>query len=305
MGARAERVSVVITTYNRPDALVLTLLGLLHQTVAPHEVLVADDGSRPDTLAALQALPQAGIRWPWPLAHVWIPDQGFRAGTARNRGVQQATGDRVLFLDGDCIARRRCIEGHLALAGRAAAPVLVTGSRVLMSEGLTAHWLSTLAEGGAGVAATAITQLEQAWPSLRWRLGGQVNKLSHLAYVPGVAHPVAERFAWRRIKSANLSMPMHVLQQINGFDETFVGWGHEDADVVLRAMQAGCRRVDGHWATEVLHLWHAERKAGEESANRQRVQARLDAAPGSLPPRAPLGLAEAVGDPSVVVTRLN
>jgi GT2 family glycosyltransferase len=297
----ANRVSVVITTYNRPDALVLTLLGLLRQSVAPHEVVVADDGSRPETLAALRAVP---IRWPWPLVHVWIPDEGFRAGTARNRGVLQCSGERVLFLDGDCIARRRCIEGHLALAARGP-DALVTGSRVLMSEPLTAHWLGTLAQGGAGVAATAVARLEQAWPSLRWRATGGLNKLSHLAYLPGMAHPVAERFAWRRIKSANLSMPMHVLQQINGFDETFVGWGHEDADVALRAMQAGCRRVDGHWATEVFHLWHAERKAGEESANRQRVQARLDAAPGSVAPRAPLGLAEAAGDGSVVVTPLN
>lgn len=297
---KSERVSVVITTYNRPDALVLTLLGLLRQSVAPHEVLVADDGSRPETLATLQGLRAAGVAWPWPLVHVWIPDQGFRAGAARNRGVLHASGERVLFLDGDCMARQRCVEGHVALGLRSRGG-LVTGSRVLMSEGLTAHWLQHLAEAGAGAMLRPVAGLEQALPSLRWRVSGGINKLSHLAYLPGVAHPVAERFAWRRIKSANLSMPMHVLKQINGFDESFVGWGHEDADVVLRAMKAGCRRVDGHWATEVFHLWHRERKGGEESANRARVVARL----ADATVRAPVGLTEAANDPTVVVTRLN
>lgn len=292
----SESVSVVVTTYNRPDALVLTLLALTRQSVLPREVVVADDGSKPDTLASLR---RVAASYPLSLVHTWIPDQGFRAGTARNRGVLQCSGDRVLFLDGDCMARRRCIEGHVALGAKAAGG-LVAGSRVLMSEALTRDWLTRLSNNGAA-ASEAMADLERWWPSVRQRARGHLNKLAHLVYSPDLLHPVAERFAWRRVKSANLSVPMTVLKQINGFDETFVGWGHEDADVVLRAMKAGCRRVDGHWATEVFHLWHPERKGGEESANRARVEQRMS----DDTVRAPIGLAEAANDPSVVVTRLN
>jgi len=64
------------------------------------------------------------------------------------------------------------------------------------------------------------------------------------------------------------------LLKVNGFDESFVGWGHEDSDLVLRLFHAGIKRKDGALATEVLHLWHREAKRDEESSNRQVVLAR-------------------------------
>ena len=62
---------------------------------------------------------------------------------------------------------------------------------------------------------------------------------------------------------------------VNGFDETFSGWGHEDADLVLRLHNQGLVRKNGHLATEVFHLWHREASRQNEAANRARVQARL------------------------------
>ena len=62
---------------------------------------------------------------------------------------------------------------------------------------------------------------------------------------------------------------------VNGFDETFEGWGHEDADLVLRLNHFGILRKNGFWATEVFHLWHPEQKRDKESVNEKRVRERM------------------------------
>src|SRR6185312_8228724 len=48
----AELISVIVTTYNREDALDAVLRSLAHQSDADFEVIVADDGSGPATSAA-------------------------------------------------------------------------------------------------------------------------------------------------------------------------------------------------------------------------------------------------------------
>ena len=62
---------------------------------------------------------------------------------------------------------------------------------------------------------------------------------------------------------------------VNGFDETFEGWGHEDADLVLRLSNFGVQRKNGFWATEVFHLWHREQKRDKESLNEKKVRQRM------------------------------
>ena len=75
--------------------------------------------------------------------------------------------------------------------------------------------------------------------------------------------------------------------RINGFDESFTGWGHEDADLAVRLMRSGIQRKDGRYALPVLHLWHPENPRGNEATNRARLQETLD---GERPLRAALGL---------------
>ena len=88
---------------------------------------------------------------------------------------------------------------------------------------------------------------------------------------------------------------------MNGFDETFSGWGHEDADLVLRLHNAGLKRKNGFLATEVFHLWHRENSRAEEAANRQRVLARVES--GII--AAGTGFAQALHAAGTVVTELN
>src|SRR5579862_7509054 len=98
----AELISVIVTTYNREDALDAVLRSLAAQSDRNFEVIVADDGSKPATAALVESWkPKIGRR----LDHVWHEDRGFRAAEIRNRAILASRGDYIVFLDGDCIAR--------------------------------------------------------------------------------------------------------------------------------------------------------------------------------------------------------
>ena len=106
----AERISVIVATYNRPDALDAVLRSLERQSDTDFEVLVADDGSTPPTKELIDAWQP---RFNGRLHHVWHPDDGFRLAEIRNRAILVASGDYCIFLDGDCIARTDFVAAHL------------------------------------------------------------------------------------------------------------------------------------------------------------------------------------------------
>ena len=112
---QAPAISVVITTYNRPDALEAVVEACFAQDDKNFEIIIADDGSTANTKACIDRL---RARAPVPLQHVWQPDDGFRAAMARNRGTLAAAGDYIVFLDGDCIPQRDFIARHRRLAAR-------------------------------------------------------------------------------------------------------------------------------------------------------------------------------------------
>ncbi|PMS18790.1 glycosyl transferase family 2 [Trinickia dabaoshanensis] len=253
-------ITVIVTTYNRPDALELVLAGCLAQSDRHFEIVVADDGSGTPTRELVERTAHAS---PIPIVHAWQPDEGFRAAASRNGAIALARGEYLIFLDGDCVPQRDFVARHRALAQPR---MLVTGSRILLRQRLTALALEkrlALAE-----------QPAVFW--IRQRLAGQVNKiLPLLLKLPDFAKRRVDGFVWRGIKTCNLGAWRADVAAVNGFDETFVGWGHEDADLVARLHNAGIGRKNGYLATEVLHLWHPEAARDREGPNHDRVLARL------------------------------
>jgi glycosyltransferase involved in cell wall biosynthesis len=248
----ARTLSVVITTYNRPDALAAVVRACFMQDDKDFEIIIADDGSAANTAACVERLARDA---PVPLAHVWQPDQGFRAAMARNRGILAARGGYIIFLDGDCIPQRDFIARHRALSAPGS---LVAGSRILLSEALTRRVLAQEIDLSATSLGTR----------LGWRLSGDLNKVLPLALRWPDLGRTARKFSWRRIKSCNLAVWRSDLERVNGFDESFTGWGHEDADLVVRLFYAGIQRKDGAFATEVFHLWHREAQRDQATNNR-------------------------------------
>lgn len=264
--------SVVVTTYNRPAALAAVLAGLLAQHDRGFEVLIADDGSADETRRLVE---RVAANAALPIAHVWQEDRGFRAGAARNRAAARAAGGYLVFLDGDCVPRRDFVARHRALAERG---WMVAGNRILLSPQFTEE-----------VIAESLPIHD--WTAAQWRsarAAGAINRTAPLHRWPlGPLRKLTAR-RWQRVRTCNLGVWADDFRAVNGFDETFEGWGFEDSDLAVRLLNLGVRRKEGAFATGVLHLWHRENDRSREAANRRLLQQRID----SRETRAARGLAQ-------------
>ena len=251
----AEPISVIVATYNRPDALGAVLRSLANQTDRHFEVLIADDGS---TEATRRLIDDWTPRFRGRLTHVWQPDDGFRLAEIRNRAILAATGDYCVFLDGDCVARKNYVATHRALAQPG---WFVTGNRLLMSRALSEHILRDKLEP------------ENWTPAAWWRVrrAGEIKRLAPLFFVP--LGPLRRRRArdWRGAQGCNLGIWRADLIAVDGFEGAFKSWGREDSDLLIRLMRAGVRRKDGRMATGVLHLWHSEADRSRLDDNERRL----------------------------------
>lgn len=262
-----DLISVIVTTWNREDALDAVLRSLAVQTDSDFEVIVADDGSGPATAKLIAGWKgKLGL----PLKHVWQEHRGFRAGEIRNRAIIASQGSYCIFLDGDCIARQNFIKTHRRLAER---NWFVTGNRILLSEQLT----TAILRDGLD---------PESWKYREWvreRGKGGINRTVPLMRLPlGPLRKLRFR-AWRGARSCNLAVWRRDLDRIDGFDCAYEGWGREDSDLLVRLLHAGIRRKDGVFATGVLHLWHPaadrswlpdnDRKLEDVLSDRRRIRA--------------------------------
>jgi glycosyltransferase involved in cell wall biosynthesis len=251
-----DLISAIVSTYNRPDALDAVLRGLSRQIDRHFEIVVADDGSGPETA-------QVVARWAGaagvPLIHVWREDRGFRLAEIRNRAILRSRGSYCVFLDGDCIPRPDFIAAHRRLAEPG---WFVAGTRVLLSRDLTER---VLREGLS----------PENWDAagfLRQRRAGGVNRIGALLSLPLGPFRKLNARRWRGARGGNLAVFRRDLDRVDGFDASFDGWGREDSDIIVRLFHAGVRRKDGRFATAVLHLWHPENDRAALLENERRLE---------------------------------
>jgi glycosyltransferase involved in cell wall biosynthesis len=249
-----DLISVIVSTYNRADALDAVLRALSRQSDRHFEIVVADDGSGAATQQVVREwMAHATV----PVKHVWHDDCGFRLAEIRNLGIRASAGRYVIFLDGDCIPRRDFVASHRRLAETG---WFVTGNRILMSQELTARLL----EKGGDPSSDPGNELHlepELWGLAKYlslRRRGDLNRLAPLLSLPlgGLRKRRARR--WKGANGSNMAFWRADIDAVDGFDAAFKGWGREDSDIFIRLIRAGVRRKDGRFATGVLHLWHRE-----------------------------------------------
>jgi glycosyltransferase involved in cell wall biosynthesis len=254
--ASTDLISIIVITYDNAKALDAVLRALAHQSDRNFEIVVADDGSGPDTARVVAGW---ASRLPMPIKHVWQPHNGFRGGEIRNRAIRASVGRYCIFLDGDCLTRADFVAAHRRLAE---AGSFVTGNRMLISRQLTEAVLA----GGLAMEAWSLSRF------LRERLRGKVNRMLPLLRAPLGPLRRLCRNAWRGAKTCNMSVARSDLDFIDGFDTSYTGWGLEDTDLVVRLLHAGVRRKDGRFATGVLHLWHSDFDRKDLRDNERRLR---------------------------------
>lgn len=231
------KVSLVVTTYNRPDALALCLDSIADQRRLPDEVIVGDDGSGDDTRRLIDRLRPT---FPVPLVHVWQEDDGFRLARIRNKAIAAATGDYIIQIDGDIMLHPDFVADHVAVARRGA---FVKGSRVRLSPEFTAELCASGIPRRPRFFSRDI--LKDREKAVRLPLIGRL--LTGCYKHNGVSGIGCNMAFWRDDALA-----------INGYDEAFVGWGGEDNDFCRRLHAAGVEGIKLFRIGICYHLWHPE-----------------------------------------------
>ena len=221
-------VSLIITTYNRPDALDWVLGTVSLQSYIPEEVIVADDGSHGSTQRVID-------KWKdcLPVAVSWLPDSGFRAARSRNVALLKASGDYVIMVDGDCLMPRHFVRNHKRLSKP---NTIVSGGRYLFGENETQQLLSG--------------------PFDSRQISYRSLKFSSLPLGP-IRDLCSKN--WKQARTCNLGLWRSDALGVKGFDEAYVGWGKEDSDFIFRLINEHRLKIrSGRLATCVGHLHHRE-----------------------------------------------
>jgi glycosyltransferase involved in cell wall biosynthesis len=226
------KISLIISTYEQPAALAKVLRGVTRQTRSPDEVFLADDGSGEETHSLIERFKaESAVA----VHHLWHPHDGFRKVVLLNQAVAEATGDYLIFTDGDCVPHPRFLADHERLAEPG---FWVQGRRCYVRE----KWVSQFDINRSAT-----------WRCLLTRRMGGVAKACWLPY------PITFRNQKQRgILGCNMAFWRKDVLAVNGFDETYLGRGiSPDSDLGTRVYNLGRLRKFVYGHAIVYHLDHA------------------------------------------------
>ena len=233
-------VSVVLSTYNQPRWLEKALWGYAAQQYADFELIVADDGSGPETAAVVERA-RGGTRLR--LRHVWHDDRGFRKTEILNRAVLAAGGDYLIFSDGDCIPHPDFVATHVRLAGERR---FLSGGYIKLPTSVSER--ITEADVRSGRA------FDRAWLAAQgWRGGRRAIRLPRSAALAAALDALTPTQAtWN---GHNASTWREAIVAVNGFDLD-MGYGGEDRALGERLVNLGYRGRRVRFRAPCLHLDH-------------------------------------------------
>jgi len=231
-------VTLIITTYNWPETLKVTLKSVLNQVRLPEEIIVADDGSAADTgMVVQEVLGPSSLKW----RHVWHEDRGIRQSRIKNLAVSYSTGSYLIFIDQDVLLHPRFIEDHMRMAKKG---VFLQGKRVLLSKKYTNRIISN---GKACIPSFSIHSLSNRKNALR---------------IPWASKILSREKGFQTtLRGSNLSVHREDFIKVDGFDEIYDGmWGREDSDICYRMFHSGIRCKNLWFSAIQYHLYHEKAK---------------------------------------------
>ncbi len=253
--------SLIITTYNWPEALDLTLTSVKNQTQLPSEIIIADDGSREDTAKTVKSvLSGSKIRW----CHVNHDDNGVRQSRIRNLAVKYSGSPYIIFIDHDVVLHKDFIADHVKNAEQGC---FLQGKRVILSDHYTKQ---------------VINSKSFTPPSILTGAVGNRKNLIHSKLLSSLL--IRPKTFDSGIRSCNLSMFKNDFIKADGFDEVYDNsWGREDSDLCYRLFHAGVKikvlwfsAIQYHLKHNVFKKWDQERldKELQDVQDEKRIRAR-------------------------------
>ncbi|MFC7524890.1 glycosyltransferase family 2 protein [Parapedobacter sp. GCM10030251] len=234
-------VTLLISTYNWPEALDLVLRSTVRQSRQPDEVVIADDGSDERTAELI-----GNYAGRLPIKHVWHEDKGFRKSIILNKAVREVSSSYIIEIDGDIILHRHFIKDHLKAAERG---FFVQGSRAMIGERKSKQILESKQLDFYALSPGMHTRFN----AIRFPLLSGLFKTN-----PQSSH---------NVKGCNLAFWLDDYKKINGYYNGFEGWGWEDYEFAERLINAGIMKKRLKWAAVGYHIFHPLSSRGNFEPN--------------------------------------
>jgi len=228
------KLTIIITTFNWPDALLLVLESIRNQTRVPDEIIIADDGSDEKTKKLITNFKN---QFNANIIHSWQENNGFRAARSRNKAIIKSSGEYIILIDGDTILHPNFVKDHIACAEPG---YFIQGSRALLSVQETQK---ALVNKNVNLSFFS-PELKNRKNSIHSKILSSIfsNKKNHL----------------QGIKSCNMAFYRKDCININGFNNEFEGWGREDSEFAVRLFNNAIKRKNVRFNAIQFHLHHNE-----------------------------------------------
>lgn len=225
--------TLIVATYNWPEALNLCLLSIQKQTKLPLEVVIADDGSGPETNALIKKFQSL---FPIPLIHVWHKDNGFRKSLILNKSLRAASGDYIIQIDGDVILDKHFISDHISVAEKG---FFVRGTRSHISE--------KILEG-------VFKRGKIDFNFFSW---GIIHRFNAIRF-PLLSFLIQKKGRKSNsVRGSNFAYWKRDYVLVNGYDNDLQGWGHEDEELATRFVNNNILKKAVKFKAVQYHLTHA------------------------------------------------
>jgi len=254
--------SLVLSTYNWPEALALVLKSIANQTQLPDEVIIADDGSKEETKILIDSLK---LNFPVPIKHIWHEDDGNRKAIIMNKAIAEATSEYIISIDGDVILHPNFIEDHLMMIEK---NVYLYGSRVNIQKSILSELMST--------------------KMINFNFFSKgIKKRGRTIRIPFLAKNQKKHSNYSsKMRGCNFSFWKDDFIKVNGYNEEFSGWGREDSELVLRMHNAGIEAKRLKFAGIVFHIYHNEQSKSfldrNDKIQEKTIQQKLTFAPKGI-----------------------
>ena len=229
--------SLIICTYNWPEALSLVLSSVADQSILPNEIIVADDGSSESTARVIEELSN---KIPSPIIHSWQEDDGCRIPHSRNRAIAKSNYEYIIVIDGDTVLHKDFIKDHKRFAQDG---LYIQGSRVLLQSEFTSSLIKK------NLFKMPSFYLEHAKNKINMLRLPLLTKLMSYFKNQNI----------NRIRGCNFSLFKEDIIKVNGFNEEITTWGREDSEFVQRLFNNGVRKQHLKFSGIQYHLYHKER----------------------------------------------
>lgn len=243
-------IGVIISTYNNPQWLEKTLWGYEAQTRPADEIVVADDGSGPETAALIRRF--EGVL---PIRHVWHEDRGFRKTTILNKALRGIGSDYLVFTDQDCVPRPDFLATHERMAepGR-----FLSGGYFKLPMDISRQLTRDDIQSGR---AFHLSWLRQQGLRRTFKCS---KLIGNATFSWLMNHITPTHATWNGMNSSGWRED---LLAANGFDER-MQYGGEDRELGERLANAGIRGKQIRYSAIVLHLDHSRPYVNDEAWRR-------------------------------------